>query len=82
MLVLCHVNLLFEAASTAKCSDITITLFPNSLCLDMQGVGKSCLVLRYVKGLFESASRVTVGAAFLAHSVSLPDGRTVKFEIW
>ncbi|KAK9833483.1 hypothetical protein WJX84_003234 [Apatococcus fuscideae] len=50
--------------------------------LGATGVGKSCLVLRYVKGLFEAASRVTVGAAFLAHSVSLPDGRTVKFEIW
>ncbi|KAK9868902.1 hypothetical protein WJX84_010752 [Apatococcus fuscideae] len=50
--------------------------------LGATGVGKSCLVVRYVKGLFESASRVTVGAAFLAHSVGLPDGRTVKFEIW
>ncbi len=48
----------------------------------MQGVGKSCLVLRYVRGQFDPSSKVTVGAAFMSHSVHLPDGTTVKFEIW
>ena len=47
-----------------------------------QGVGKSCLVLRYVRGQFDPSSKVTVGAAFMSHSVHLPDGTTVKFEIW
>ncbi|CAL8463264.1 g2798 [Coccomyxa elongata] len=46
------------------------------------GVGKSCLVLRYVRGQFDPNSKVTVGAAFMSHSVHLPDGTTVKFEIW
>ena len=48
----------------------------------LQGVGKSCLVLRYVRGQFDPSSKVTVGAAFMSHSVHLPDGTTVKFEIW
>lgn len=47
-----------------------------------QGVGKSCLVLRYVRGQFDPTSKVTVGAAFMSHSVHLPDGTTIKFEIW
>lgn len=46
------------------------------------GVGKSCLVLRYVRGQFDPTSKVTVGAAFMSHSVNLPDGTTIKFEIW
>mmetsp|Transcript_2221 Transcript_2221/g.6560 ORF Transcript_2221/g.6560 Transcript_2221/m.6560 type:complete len:232 (-) Transcript_2221:578-1273(-) len=46
------------------------------------GVGKSCIVQRYVRGNFDPSSKVTVGAAFMAHSVPLPDGSTVKFEIW
>jgi GTPase SAR1 family protein len=46
------------------------------------GVGKSCLVLRYVRNQFDPASKITVGAAFLSHNVSLPEGQTIKFEIW
>lgn len=50
--------------------------------LGLQGVGKSCLVLRYVRGQFDPSSKVTVGAAFMSHSVKLPSGATIKFEIW
>lgn len=46
------------------------------------GVGKSCLVLRYVRGQFDPNSKITVGAAFMSHNVTLPDGKTIKFEIW
>lgn len=52
------------------------------VCCAIQGVGKSCLVLRYVRGQFDPTSKVTVGAAFMSHSVHLPDGSTIKFEIW
>ena len=50
--------------------------------LCVQGVGKSCLVLRYVRGQFDESSKVTVGAAFMSHSVQVQDGTVVKFEIW
>jgi Ras-related protein Rab-5C len=46
------------------------------------GVGKSCLVLRYVRGAFDPSSKVTIGAAFMSHSTRVASGDTVKFEIW
>ncbi len=48
----------------------------------VQGVGKSCLALRYVHGTFHQGSKATVGAAFLAASVQLPDDQTARLEIW
>ena len=53
--------------------------------LHVQGVGKSCLIHRYVKGHFDKDSKITIGAAFLSHTVNLRDEGTVKpvkFEIW
>lgn len=46
------------------------------------GVGKSCLVLRYVRGQFDPGSKVTIGAAYMSHSTTLDTGATVRFEIW
>ncbi|XP_010241824.1 PREDICTED: ras-related protein RABF1-like [Nelumbo nucifera] len=46
------------------------------------GVGKSCIVLRFVRGQFDPSSKVTVGASFLSQTVALQDSTTVKFEIW
>ena len=44
-------------------------------------VGKSSLVLRFVRGQFFEYQESTIGAAFLTQSVNLGD-TTVKFEIW
>eukprot|EP00163_Fabomonas_tropica_P033404 TRINITY_DN875_c0_g1_i2.p1 TRINITY_DN875_c0_g1~~TRINITY_DN875_c0_g1_i2.p1 ORF type:complete len:204 (-),score=67.08 TRINITY_DN875_c0_g1_i2:336-947(-) len=44
-------------------------------------VGKSSLVLRFVRGQFFEYQESTIGAAFLTQTVSLND-TTVKFEIW
>eukprot|EP00123_Amoebidium_parasiticum_P000349 comp10832_c0_seq1/m.5459 comp10832_c0_seq1/g.5459 ORF comp10832_c0_seq1/g.5459 comp10832_c0_seq1/m.5459 type:complete len:203 (-) comp10832_c0_seq1:775-1383(-) len=44
-------------------------------------VGKSSLVLRFVKGQFNEHQLSTIGAAFLTQTVCLDD-TTVKFEIW
>lgn len=46
------------------------------------GVGKSALVQQQCRGTFNPDMAVTVGAAFLAHTLSLPSGVSVKFEIW
>ena len=54
----------------------------RTLDLHLQGVGKSCLVLRYVRGAFDPSSKVTIGAAFMSHSTRVASGDTVKFEIW
>ena len=45
-------------------------------------MGKSCLVQRAVHGQFDTNKPATIGAAFLAHTITLPGGQTVKFEIW
>ena len=50
------------------------------------GVGKSAIVVRFVQGEFSpEESKVTVGAAFLAKSLHIPEhgpDAAVKFEIW
>ena len=55
---------------------------PHHMSSSPQGVGKSCLAMRYVRGTFDAASRATVGAAFLSHTLTLPDGAKAKLEIW
>ncbi|XP_057584183.1 ras-related protein Rab-5A-like isoform X1 [Hippopotamus amphibius kiboko] len=49
--------------------------------LGESAVGKSSLVLRFVKGHFHEFQESTIGAAFLTQTVCLDD-TTVKFEIW
>ena len=49
--------------------------------LGESAVGKSSLVLRFVKGQFHEYQESTIGAAFLTQTVQL-DEATVKFEIW
>jgi GTPase SAR1 family protein len=44
-------------------------------------VGKSCLVVRFVRNEFFEYQEPTIGAAFLTQTVQLEDA-TVKFEIW
>eukprot|EP00037_Helgoeca_nana_P007521 m.68502 g.68502 ORF g.68502 m.68502 type:complete len:211 (-) comp18319_c0_seq1:197-829(-) len=49
--------------------------------LGESAVGKSSLVLRFVKGQFHEYQESTIGAAFLTQTVCIDD-TTVKFEIW
>ena len=49
--------------------------------LGESAVGKSSLVLRFVKGQFHEFQESTIGAAFLTQTVQIDD-TTVKFEIW
>jgi len=49
--------------------------------LGESGVGKSTLVIRFVKGKFNEFQESTIGAAFLTQTVVVED-TTVKFEIW
>mmetsp|Transcript_16127 Transcript_16127/g.43363 ORF Transcript_16127/g.43363 Transcript_16127/m.43363 type:complete len:83 (-) Transcript_16127:667-915(-) len=44
-------------------------------------VGKSCLVVRFVRDEFFEFQEPTIGAAFLTQSVAT-GAATVKFEIW
>lgn len=51
--------------------------------LGESAVGKSSVLLRFAKKKYEDNRESTIGAAFLAQSVKLPDSDvTVRFEIW
>jgi len=50
--------------------------------LGESAVGKSSLVLRFVKDQFDDYRESTIGAAFLTQTIALDEKTTVKFEIW
>ncbi|OWZ61865.1 hypothetical protein AYX14_06011 [Cryptococcus neoformans] len=50
--------------------------------LGESAVGKSSLVLRFVRNEFSDFRESTIGAAFLTQSVNLGESTTIKFEIW
>ncbi|PWN26235.1 putative GTP-binding protein ypt5 [Jaminaea rosea] len=50
--------------------------------LGESAVGKSSLVLRFVKDQFDDYRESTIGAAFLTQTVKLDEQTQVKFEIW
>ncbi|KAJ1983616.1 GTP-binding protein of the rab/ypt [Dimargaris verticillata] len=50
--------------------------------LGESAVGKSSLVMRFVKDQFDDFRESTIGAAFFTQSVPVDDNTTVKFEIW
>lgn len=63
------------AGGTGRLAQFKLVLLGES------AVGKSSLVLRFVKGQFHEFQESTIGAAFLTQTVCLDD-TTVKFEIW
>jgi len=63
------------ATATQKSFQFKLVLLGDS------AVGKSSLVLRFVKKQFYEYQESTIGAAFLTQTVNVKD-YTVKFEIW
>ena len=57
------------------------TLQYKLVLLGASAVGKSSLVLRFVKGQFQEFQESTIGAAFLTQQVTIQE-TTIKFEIW
>jgi len=45
------------------------------------GVGKSCLVLRFVTGSFDKYSESTIGASFMSKLLTV-DSQPIKYQIW
>lgn len=64
-----------SSSATNKTCQFKLVLLGES------SVGKSSLVLRFVKGQFHEFQESTIGAAFLTQTVQI-DETTVKFEIW
>lgn len=50
--------------------------------LGAQGVGKSSMLIRYIKGNFSDQYHVTVGVEFATKNVAIDDKKEVKLQIW
>jgi len=50
--------------------------------LGESAVGKSSIVLRFVRNDFDDYRESTIGAAFLSQTTTLENGQQIKFEIW
>lgn len=74
-LLLLSLGNLAPCAATGRVFQFKLVLLGDS------AVGKSSLVLRFVRGQFFEYQESTIGAAFLTQTVALND-TTVKFEIW
>ncbi|KAH0602215.1 uncharacterized protein H6S33_009914 [Morchella sextelata] len=61
--------------------DMSESLEAKLVVLGTQGVGKTSLVVRYVKNTFDPASASTIGASFLAKKVVVDDC-LVRLQIW
>ncbi|MFW9917003.1 MAG: Rab family GTPase [Candidatus Thorarchaeota archaeon] len=52
------------------------------LLLGEPAVGKTSLIIRYVKDSFKSDYMSTIGANFLVKEITLPSGASVMLQIW
>lgn len=68
--------LIARAMSTPQTYQYKLVLLGES------AVGKSSLVMRFVKDQFDDYRESTIGAAFLTQSIRLDPSTVVKFEIW
>lgn len=60
---------------------IKIILVSVIMCGDMS-VGKTCIVSKYVLGIFPSSPLPTIGSDLKTKIVELEDGFSVKAQIW
>ncbi|CAM9221804.1 unnamed protein product [Choristocarpus tenellus] len=47
-----------------------------------KGVGKTCLVLRFIEGYFAPKQQSTIGAFFLTKKITATNGTVCKMQIW
>lgn len=51
--------------------------------LGESGVGKTCIISRFINNIFDDNSISTNGASYAGKSMDFPDyGKSIKFEIW
>lgn len=46
------------------------------------GVGKTCLVQRFINNVFSDGAMSTIGVSFLQRTIETDSGKSVKLEIW
>ena len=65
-----------NAAPLARSYEFKIVLLGD------RGVGKTCLVLRFIEGLYNSRQQSTIGAFFLTKKIMTSGGDNCKIQIW
>lgn len=45
-------------------------------------VGKSNILLRYTKDIFDESSQTTIGVEYATKTVTTANGTRIKFQIW
>eukprot|EP00300_Choanocystis_sp_HF-7_P033276 c45593_g1_i1.p1 GENE.c45593_g1_i1~~c45593_g1_i1.p1 ORF type:complete len:211 (-),score=56.35 c45593_g1_i1:172-804(-) len=68
-------------AATPKKAAAKVAQFKLVL-LGQAAVGKSSIVLRFVKDEFQDFQEATIGAAFCTKTMSLESGAVCKYEVW
>ncbi|BGO95463.1 hypothetical protein NBRC10512_006141 [Rhodotorula toruloides] len=69
-------------SAAAQPAAVPITTARKLVLLGESAVGKSSIVLQFVKKQFDEWRESTIGAAFLTQTVPVKSGNFVKFEIW
>ncbi len=51
------------------------------MCMNVAGVGKSCLLLQFTDKRFQPVHDLTIGVEFGARMINI-DGKQIKLQIW
>ena len=83
----CHLIRKRSSATAETSGDtymcLSTRLAPKTVLLGETAVGKSSIAVRFVRDQFFEYQESTIGAAFLAQSLTLPGTQeVVRFEIW
>ncbi|KAF6261274.1 ras-related protein RHN1-like protein [Scenedesmus sp. NREL 46B-D3] len=76
-----------QRLSAQACSETCATISFGVFCaviaaLHVAGGGQVLPGAALCTDQFDPSSKITVGAAFMSHNVSLPNGKSMRFEIW
>ncbi len=67
---------IFNSAAAPKSYEFKVVLLGD------RGVGKTCLVLRFIEGLYNARQQSTIGAFFLTKKIKTSRGDDCKIQIW
>ena len=66
---------IFNSAAAPKSYEFKVVLLGD------RGVGKTCLVLRFIEGLYNARQQSTIGAFFLTKKIKTARGDDCKIQI-
>jgi len=66
----------FNSAAAPRSYEFKVVLLGD------RGVGKTCLVLRFIEGLYNARQQSTIGAFFLTKKINTAGGDDCKVQIW